>query len=326
VLIRYAKKYTRYIAGQLFFATIWVFSQLFIPRLMVDIVDSGIRRGYHGLYKGEVVELNARSVSGKLSQGGTFLNTARSEHFMTEEGLEQAAKMTKVFDLDGVVACGGDGTMKGATALARVGVPVIFIPATIDNDVGCTDYTIGFDTALNTAIVAVDKLKDTASSHERCSVIEVMGRETGYLALHVGIATGAEIILIPEHPVDRERDVLGKILTARNRGKHHYIVIVAEGAVESSIEVANYIEDKTQIEARATVLGYFQRGGAPTYFDRYIASMMGIKAVECLISGRQNRAIVYRNGQVLDDDLFECLNMTKKIDEVDFQQAKILSI
>jgi len=286
----------------------------------------GIRRGYHGLYKGEVAELNARSVSGKLSQGGTSLNTARSEHFMTEDGLEQAVKMTKVFDLDGVVACGGDGTMKGAAALARAGVPVIFIPATIDNDVGCTDYTIGFDTALNTAIVAVDKLKDTASSHERCSVIEVMGREAGYLALHVGIATGAEIILIPEHPVDRERDVLGKILTARNRGKHHYIVIVAEGAVESSIEIANYIEDETQIEARATVLGYLQRGGAPTYFDRYIASMMGIKAVECFMSGRHNRAIVYRNGQVLDDDLFECLNMTKRIDEVDFQQAKILSI
>ncbi len=286
----------------------------------------GIRRGYHGLYKGEVVELNARSVSGKLSHGGTFLNTARSEHFTTEEGLEQAVKMTKVFDLDCVVACGGDGTMKGAAALARAGVPVIFIPATIDNDVGCTDYTIGFDTALNTAIVAVDKLKDTASSHERCSVIEVMGREAGYLALHVGIATGAEIILIPEHPVDRERDVLGKILTARNRGKHHYIVIVAEGAVESSIEIANYIEDETQIEARATVLGYLQRGGSPTYFDRYIASMMGIKAVECFMSGRHNRAIVYRNGQVLDDDLFECLDMTKRIDEVDFQQAKILSI
>ncbi len=285
----------------------------------------GIRRGYHGLWKGEVEELNARSVSEKLQQGGTFLNTARSEYFMTPEGVEQARKMTSVFDLDGIVACGGDGTMKGAADLVRAGVPMIFIPATIDNDVSCTDYTIGFDTALNTAIEAVDKLRDTASSHERCSVIEVMGREAGYLALHVGIATGAEIILIPEHPVDWEKDILGKILSARNRGKHHYIVIVAEGAADA-LEVATYVEKETRIEARATILGYLQRGGTPTYLDRYIGSMMGIKAIECFKEGRVNRAIVYKNGEVTDLDLIESISSHKTIDEVDFKKAKILSI
>lgn len=286
----------------------------------------GIRRGYHGLCRGEVIELNARSVSEKLQQGGTFLNTARSEEFMTEDGLAQAVKMTQIFELDGLVCCGGDGTMKGALALAEAGVTTIFIPATIDNDVGCTDYTIGFDTALNTAIEAVDKLRDTASSHERCSVIEVMGREAGYLALHVGIATGAEIILIPEHPVNREKDILGKILSARNRGKHHYIVIVAEGASDNSIEIAAYIEKETQIEARATVLGYLQRGGTPTYLDRYIGSMMGIKAVECFHAMSGSRAIVYQNGQVQDRDLITSSKQSKTIDEVEFQQAKILSI
>lgn len=285
----------------------------------------GIRRGYHGLWKGEVGELNARSVSEKLQQGGTFLNTARSESFKTPEGIKQAEKMANIFGLDAIVACGGDGTMRGAIDLMKAGVPMLFIPATIDNDVGCTDYTIGFDTALNTAIQAVDKLRDTASSHERCSVIEVMGRESGYLALHVGIATGAEIILIPEHPVNREKDLIGKILSARNRGKHHYIVIVAEGAADA-VEVAAYIEKETKIEARATILGYLQRGGTPTYLDRYISSMMGIRAVECFTEGRVNRAIVYKDGQVTDIDLLEGASIQKTIDETEFKQAKILSI
>ncbi len=285
----------------------------------------GIRRGYHGLCKGEVEELTARSVSEKLRQGGTFLNTARSEFFNTKEGVEQAARMVSVFDLDGLVCVGGDGTARGAADLARASVPVIFIPATIDNDINCTEYSIGFDTALNTAIEAVDKLKDTASSHERCSVIEVMGREAGYLALHVGIATGAEIILIPEHPLDREKDVIRKILSARNRGKQHYVVIVAEG-VGNAIELAQYIEKETRIEARATVLGYLQRGGTPTYLDRFIASMMGIRAVECLLAGRVNRSIIYRSGEVSDMDLFESMKCKKSIDEEDFRKAKILSI
>lgn len=286
----------------------------------------GIRRGYHGLVHGDMTELNARSVSEKLQQGGTFLNTARSKFFNSAEGVNQAKKMVKVFDLDAVVVCGGDGTMRGAVDLAKVDVPLIYIPATIDNDVGCTDYAIGFDTALNTAIAAVDKLRDTASSHERCSVIEVMGREAGYLALHVGIATGAEIILIPEHPVDPDKDIIGKVLSSRNRGKQHYIVIVAEGASTSAIEIANYIETETQIEARATVLGYLQRGGTPTYQDRYLGSMMGIKAVECLMDGRINRAIVYRNGQVMDADLLESAKVVKTIEGQDFEKAKILSI
>ena len=285
----------------------------------------GIRRGYQGLCKGEVEELTARSVSEKLQQGGTFLNTARSELFATKKGQEQAAKITQIFELDGLVVCGGDGTLHGAAELAKLNVPVIFIPATIDNDIGCTEYSIGFDTALNTAISAVDKLRDTASSHERCSVVEVMGRKSGYLALHVGIATGAEIILIPEHPVDNEKDVLAKILSARNRGKFHYIVIVAEGS-SNAIELAKYIETETGIESRATVLGYLQRGGTPNYFDRYISSMMGIKAVECLKSGEINRSLIYQHGEVVDIDIFESLEKTKKLDETDIKKSKILSI
>lgn len=177
----------------------------------------GIRRGYHGLWRGDVIELDARSVSDKSRVGGTFLMTARSKTFTTQEGMQQAGKMTQVFGIDALVTIGGDGTMRGAGDLVKLNVPVIHIPATIDNDVGCTDYTIGFDSALNTAISCVDKLRDTASSHERCSVIEVMGRKAGYLALHVGIATGAEIILIPEQPFDRDKDIIGKILSARNR-------------------------------------------------------------------------------------------------------------
>ncbi|NLJ69856.1 MAG: 6-phosphofructokinase [Clostridiaceae bacterium] len=285
----------------------------------------GIRRGYHGLLRGDVIEMDARSVSDKSRVGGTFLMTARSETFTTAEGLQQACKMTKVFGLDALVTIGGDGTMRGAVDLAKMDVPVIHIPATIDNDVGCTDYTIGFDSALNTAISCVDKLRDTASSHERCSVIEVMGREAGYLALHVGIATGAEIILIPEQPFDRDKDIIGKILSARNRGKQHYIVVVAEGAAGGQ-EIAEYIETNTGTEARATVLGYLQRGGSPTYQDRYLASMFGIQAVKALMEDRINRVVIYKQGEVTDIDLFEGIEITKKISAESMKKANMLSI
>ncbi|HHU52563.1 MAG TPA: 6-phosphofructokinase [Clostridiaceae bacterium] len=285
----------------------------------------GIRRGFHGLWRGDVAELDARSVSDKSRVGGTFLMTARSKTFITQEGLQQAQKMTQVFGLDALVTVGGDGTMRGAGDLAKLQVPVIHIPATIDNDVGCTDYTIGFDSALNTAINCVDKLRDTASSHERCSVIEVMGREAGYLALHVGIATGAEIILIPEQPFDRDKDIIGKILSARNRGKQHYIVVVAEGAARGE-EVAQYIEKNTGTEARATVLGYLQRGGSPTYQDRYLASMFGIQAVKALMENRVNRVVVLKQGEVTDIDLLEGLETTKKITAESMKKANILSI
>ncbi|NLM19180.1 MAG: 6-phosphofructokinase [Clostridiaceae bacterium] len=285
----------------------------------------GIRRGYYGLLRGDVVELDARSVSDKSRVGGTFLMTARSQTFATAEGLQQACKMAQVFDLNALVTIGGDGTMRGAGDLAKLNVPVIHIPATIDNDVGCTDYTIGFDSALNTAINCVDKLRDTASSHERCSVIEVMGRKAGYLALHVGIATGAEIILIPEQPFDRDRDIIGKILLSRNRGKQHYIVVVAEGAAGGE-EIAQYIETNTGTEARATVLGYLQRGGSPTYQDRYLASMFGIQAVKALVENRVNRVIVMQQGKVTDLDLFEGLEIKKTIDADNVKKANMLSI
>ncbi|MGI6579891.1 MAG: ATP-dependent 6-phosphofructokinase [Saccharofermentanales bacterium] len=285
----------------------------------------GIRRGYQGLLRGDVVDLDARSVSDKSRVGGTFLMTARSQTFTTPEGIQQACKMTQVFGLDALVTIGGDGTMRGAIDLAKQEVPVIHIPATIDNDVGCTEYTIGFDSALNTAISCVDKLRDTASSHERCSVIEVMGREAGYLALHVGIATGAEIILIPEQPFDRDKDVIGKILSARNRGKQHYIVVVAEGAAGGE-EIAQYIETNTGIEARATVLGYLQRGGSPTYQDRYLGSMFGIQAVKALMEDRVNRVIIYEQGEIGDVDLFEASEQTKTINSDDMRKANMLSI
>jgi len=286
----------------------------------------GIRRGYHGLWRGDMEELDARSVSDTSRVGGTFFNDCPAvKHLLHLEGVEKAVKMARVFGLDAIITVGGDGTMRGAGDLARQGVPVVHVPATIDNDVGCTDYTVGFDTALNTAIDCVDKLRDTASSHERCSVIEVMGREAGYLAFHVGIATGAEIILIPEQPLDKDKDIIGKILSARNRGKRHYIVVVAEGAAKGE-EVAKQIEEDTGTEARATVLGYLQRGGHPTYLDRYRSSMFGILAVKSLLDGRMNRVTVMKKGEIIDIDLFEGLKEIKTITQEDFKQARILSI
>ena len=284
----------------------------------------GIRRGYHGLWRGDIEELNRSSVSEKLQRGGTFLMTARSKTFMTEEGINRAIEMTKVFNLDAVIAIGGDGTFKGARDLARKGVPVIGIPGTIDNDVACSDYTIGYDTAMNTAMEAIDKLRDTASSHERCSVIEVMGRAAGYIALNVGIATGAEVVLIPERPWDFNQDVLKAVLDGRNRGKHHYIVVVAEGAGRAT-EIAEQIETLTGIEARATILGHLQRGGSPTLRDRQMASLMGLHAVECLREGRFNRIIAFKEGKIVDLDIEEALNMTKTIDPVQLLQAQMLT-
>jgi 6-phosphofructokinase 1 len=284
----------------------------------------GIRRGFHGLWRGDIEELNRSTVSEKLQRGGTFLMTARSKTFMTEEGVNQGIEMAKVFNLDAIITIGGDGTFKGARDLARKGVPVIGIPGTIDNDIACSDYTIGYDTAMNTAMDAIDKLRDTASSHERCSVIEVMGRAAGYIALNVGIATGAEVILIPEKPYDFNKDVIKAVLDGRNRGKHHYIVVVAEGAAKAT-DIAEQIEKLTGIEARATILGHLQRGGSPTLRDRQMASLMGLHAVECLRDGRYNRVIAYKAGQIIDIDLEEALAMKKTIDPVELDHARILS-
>ena len=284
----------------------------------------GVTRGFHGLWKGEISQSGMRDVSEKLQRGGTFLMTARSKTFTTDAGVLKGAKMMEVYGLDALVVSGGDGSFKGARALARLGVPVIGIPGTIDNDIGCTDYTIGYDTSMNTAMEAIDKLRDTASSHERCSVIEVMGRSAGYIALNVGIATGSEVILIPEVPFDFDKDVLRVILDGRNKGKRHYIVIVAEGAGDAT-DIATRIEKQTGIESRPTILGHLQRGGSPTLRDRTTASLMGVRAIDCLLNKKYNRIIVEKEGKITDIDLEEGLAMKKTIPSIEIDNAKRLS-
>lgn len=272
----------------------------------------GIKRGYHGLLNGEINQMNTRNVSEIIQRGGTILMTARSKEFVTPEGVAKGKEMLNIFGIDALIVIGGDGSFRGAKDLADQGVPVIGIPATIDNDVSSTEATIGFDTASNTAISAIDKIRETASSHERCSVIEVMGRDAGYIALNVGIGCGAECVLIPEVPFDFEEDVCQVLLKGRNIGKHHFIVVLAEGA-GSAVEMAKKIEEKTGIETRPTVLGYLQRGGSPTAEDRNLASLMGMRAVECLKKGIVNRLIVVQGGEVKDIDIKKGLSMTKTI-------------
>ena len=285
----------------------------------------GVRRGYHGLWRGDIMSLEGRSVSEKLQRGGTFLMTARSKTFATPEGTRQGFEMAKIFGIDVLVVIGGDGSFRGAKELADIGLPVIGIPATIDNDISSTEYSIGFDTAMNTAMDAIDKIKDTGSSHERCSVIEVMGRDAGYIAMNVGISTGAEVILLPEVELDFNRDVIRRLLECRNSGKSHYVVVVAEG-VGSSVDIAKQIEERTGIESRASVLGYMQRGGSPTVRDRLIASLMGVHAIECVNENRFNRLIAVQGGEVTDLDLYEGLKMTKSIDKDRVVDAKIIAI
>lgn len=285
----------------------------------------GVQRGYHGLWKGDIIDLNSRSVSEKLQRGGTFLMTARSATFNTPEGVKKAYEMAKVFNMDALVVIGGDGSFMGARDLAHAGLPVIGIPGTIDNDIASSDYTIGYDTAMNTAMQAIDKIKDTAAAHERCSVVEVMGRKAGYIALNVGISTGAEVILLPEIPFDFGKDVVKRLLECRNKGKHHYVVIVAEGAGDAQ-EIAKQIKDATGIESNATTLGYVQRGGSPTLRDRLMASRMGHTAVECLLQGRYNRIVVMKGNTISDLDIDEAVSMTKTISPEDYEQAKIIAL
>jgi 6-phosphofructokinase 1 len=285
----------------------------------------GIRRGFHGLIRGEIDDLDNRAVSEKLQRGGTFLQTARSESFYKEEGVRQGIEMARVFALDAIIVIGGDGSFKGARDMAKLGMPVIGIPGTIDNDIACSDYTIGYDTAMNTAMEAIDKLRDTASSHERCSVIEVMGRRAGYIALNVGISCGAEVVIIPEIPHTIDKDIIKPLLEARNRGKKHYIVVISEG-LEDSVKLAKAIQEKTGIETRTTILGHLQRGGSPSTRDRQMASHMGIHAIECLRNGKINRIICYQNGQIKDLDIEEALKATKTIQKIELDRALMLSI
>ena len=276
----------------------------------------GIRRGYNGLISGDIVHLNEKTVAHIINRGGTILYTARSKEFLTEDGQKKAASTCRFLGLDGIVAIGGDGTFRGASALSSQGVNVICIPATIDNDICCTNYSIGFDTAANTAIECIDKLRDTMQSHERCSIVEVMGRNAGFLAMYVGLAVGATAVLVPEKPIDFEADVIEKIRQARLNGFTHYMIVLAEGA-GSAADMAAKIKSAIDLDPRVTVLGHIQRGGCPTGRDRVNATKMGYMAVEMLLKGYTNRIICTHDGKFTDVDIQEGLAMDKSIQQIE---------
>ncbi len=283
----------------------------------------GIRRGYHGLLREEIIDMSRRDVSDIIQRGGTILQTARSKQMLTEEGQQKAAGILKKYGIEALVVIGGDGSFAGAQKLSHYGINVIGIPGTIDLDIACTGYTIGFDTAANTAMEAIDKIRDTSTSHERCSVVEVMGRDAGYLALWCGIANGAEHILLPEEHGYDEKAIIDDITENRARGKKHYIIINAEG-VGDSINMAKRIEEATGVETRATILGHLQRGGSPTVKDRVYASIMGAKAVELLAEGKVNRVVGYQKGEYIDFDINDALKMHKEIPDYQLEIAKVL--
>lgn len=276
----------------------------------------GIRRGWAGLISGDIIRLDEKSISHIINRGGTILYTARCKEFLNEEGQLKAVSTCKFLGLDSIVAIGGDGTFRGARALSKHGINVIGIPATIDNDISCTNYCIGFDTAANTAIECIDKLRDTMQSHERCSVVEVMGRNAGFLAMYVGLAVGATAVLVPEEPIDFEKDVIEKIRQARFNGFTHYMIVVAEGAGSAS-DIAAKIKDAIDLDPRVTVLGHVQRGGTPNARDRVNATKMGFLAVENLIAGKNNRIICTNQGGYTDVDIDEGLAMQKRIQKME---------
>ena len=284
----------------------------------------GIQKGYAGLLEEEIIDLNAGSVSDILNRGGTFLYTARCEEFRTAEGQKKGAEICRKHGIDGIVVIGGDGSFRGAQQLAALGINTIGVPGTIDLDIACTDYTIGFDTAVNTAMDAIDKVRDTSTSHERCSIIEVMGRNAGYIALWCGIANGAEDILLPENYNYDEQMLVDHIIWSRKIGKTHHIIINAEG-IGHSTSMARRIEAATGIETRATILGHLQRGGNPTAKDRVYASIMGAYAVNALISGKSNRVVAYKHGEFVDFDIDEALSMTKDLDPFQVSVSRILA-
>ena len=283
----------------------------------------GIMRGYAGLLEEEIVDMESTSVSDTINRGGTILYTARCKEFTTPEGQQRGAEICRKHGIDGMVVIRGDGSFKGAGKLSALGINTIGLPGTIDLDIACTDYTIGFDTAVNTAMEAIDKIRDTSTSHERCSIVEVMGRNAGYIALWCGIANGAEDILLPERYDGDEQALINRIIENRKRGKKHNIIINAEGIGHSS-SMAKRIEAATGIETRATILGHMQRGGTPTCKDRVYASIMGARAAELLVEGKSNRLVAYRKGEFVDFDIQEALNMKKDISEEQFNIAKML--
>lgn len=283
----------------------------------------GIMRGYAGLLQEEIVDMESTSVSNIIYRGGTILYTARCTEFTTPEGQKMGADICRKHNIDGIVVIGGDGSFRGAGKLAALGINTIGVPGTIDLDIACTDYTIGFDTAVNTAMEAIDKVRDTSTSHERCSIIEVMGRNAGYLALWCGFANGAEDVLLPERYDGDEQALINRIIDNRKQGKKHNIIINAEG-IGHSTSMARRIEAATGIETRATILGHMQRGGTPTCKDRVYASIMGAKAVELLCSGQSNRLVAYKHGDYVDFDIQEALQMKKDIPEDQYEICKML--
>ncbi len=287
----------------------------------------GINRGYSGLLEADLQELDARSVADIIDRGGTFLKSARCKEMMTPEGQEKAGNICKALGITALVVIGGDGSITGGTKLNKYGVNVIGIPGTIDLDLACTEYTIGFDTALNTAMEAIQKIRDTAGSHQRCSIVEVMGRNCGEIALWSGIATGADEVLLPELEKRSTENIIETVLIHRANGKKHNIIIVAEG-IGGSDALAKEIEKQTGIESRATVLGHLQRGGSPTAYDRYIASLMGARAVELIVAGEQNKIVIMKNNQIDSIDITEGIAMqgTAKIDKIRYNTLKMLSI
>ena len=285
----------------------------------------GIMRGYNGLIEGDVVEMNLRSVSDIIHRGGTVLYTARSPLFKTEEGQQRAVENCRRLGIGGIAVIGGDGSFRGAAKLTANGINCVGIPGTIDNDISSTDYTIGFDTAMNTAVEMIDRLRDTTQSHDRCSVVEVMGRKAGYLALNTGLAVGATAIIVPEIEYDFERDIISKIRDTQAAGKKHFSIVVAEG-VGGVEELAKRIHDVTGIDSRATVLGHVQRGGRPTVRDREIASRMGYHAANLLCNGIGNRVVSLRNSVIVDDDIYDALAMHKEFDFNGYDIANTISI
>ena len=284
----------------------------------------GIKRGYNGLIENNIVDLDIRSVSDIIQRGGTVLYTARCPRFTTEEGMQEAIKNCKNNGIEGLIVIGGDGSFRGARDLSLRGIPCIGIPGTIDNDIPSTEYTIGFDTAMNTVVEMVDKLRDTACSHERCSVVEVMGHGAGDIALQSGLAVGATAIIVPEIGFDLQ-NVIDKILETQKNGRNHFIIVVSEGLCDAT-QLAKLLQEATGIETRATILGHIQRGGNPTLRDRVVASKMGYAAVELLNKGVGNRVVGLKDNKIVDYDIFEALNMVKSFDQETYRLANTISI
>jgi 6-phosphofructokinase 1 len=289
-----------------------------------DLKIVGIKRGYQGLLEGDIEDMNLSSVGDIIHRGGTILRSARSKEFMTERGFQKALDVLRIFGIDGLVIIGGDGSFRGAKDLSESGFPTIGIPGTIDNDLGYTDYTIGFDTAVNTVVNAIGNLRDTSSSHGRANIVEVMGRHCGDIALYAGLAGGAESIMIPE--IDFNMDAIcKKLISGRNLGKLHSIIMVAEG-IGKPYEIAEEINKRTDIETRVTIMGHLQRGGTPTARDRVLASRFGSKSIELLLEGKKGRAIGIKENKIIDLDINEALEKDKEIDKEMYELTKILSI